>query len=145
MTDRDKMIAAMTGPIEGERRDPRWTVGEEPAQRGAQDVREARPTRPEPLPTIDSGEVKNDPAWQVVSMAGRPAVACPCGAIKVHEWGFDPMSPCIVCGRPDPRTIKSPFDPEPRPLEKSEWGYRYCLACDAPVSVVGHACKGAAP
>ncbi len=150
MTDRDKVIAAML--VEGERRaldapetapeptpprlprdDPRWLVGEWSSEA-------VRSGDPATAPTIDSGEVKNDPVVVFESHDGRPATHCPCGAFKITEWGFDPMSPCVVCGRPDPRTVKSPFDPSPRALEPSTYGYVWCRWCEAPVDVAGHGC-----
>ncbi len=40
---------------------------------------------------------------------------------------------------------KSHFDPDPRPLEKSTYGFVWCRPCEAPVSVAGHECREVIP
>lgn len=46
---------------------------------------------------------KNAALMADLAKSGFSALECQCGAIKVHEWGFDPMSDCVLCGRPDQR------------------------------------------
>lgn len=38
------------------------------------------------------------------------------------------------------RTEHWPFDPSPRKIDKTDYGWVYCDYCDVPVSVVGHKC-----
>ncbi len=93
-----------------DRNSPLWRVGEETGETAG--VPSASRGTPATAATIDSGEVKNAPVIRFPGHDGRPVVECPCGALKVNEWGFDPVADCIVCGRPDPRRL-APVEPPP--------------------------------
>lgn len=94
-----------------------------------------------PSPATPEDFVRRGPA----QLAG-PTITCACG-VKKTSYGPDgktTLNACPFCGRPDPRTLPRtaswPFDPNPRPLEPAQNGFRWCHDCESVQPAAGHEC-----
>lgn len=145
MTDKDRFIAALIS--EGERRDPRWRVGQEP-QEAPPDLASA-PNSSAATAThgIGLGNQERAPDAKGEPLPQHGPECAYCGvARRDSRWTVDTLPACVECATEHAGPtqlvawLPDPFDPSPPAKAKAIDGFIRCATCESVVSAVGHEC-----